>query len=55
MFADSLSSSLLWNIAMNLILKLVTQFFKNRGLGITEAVCSHLLGHTLVSECPILF
>lgn len=55
MFADIQSSSLLWNIDINFTLKVVTHFYKNRGLKMTKAVFSHLLGHTVVSESPILF
>lgn len=36
MFADIQSSSLLWNIDINFTLKLVTYFYKNRGLEITK-------------------
>lgn len=54
-FADKQSSSLLWNIDINFMLKVGTHFFKNRKFQITKAVFSHLLGHILVSESPVLF
>lgn len=52
MFSENQSSSLLWNIAINCMLKVATHFFKNKGLEITKAMFSWLLGHTLV---PVLF
>ena len=55
MFAENQFSSLLWNIAINCMLELVTHFFKNKGLEITKAMFSYLLGHTLVPESPVLF
>ena len=55
MLAENQSSSLLWNIAINCMLKEATHFFANEGLEITKAAFSYLLGYTLVPESPVSF
>ena len=55
MFAEYQSFSLLWNIAINCMLKVATHFFANEGLEITKAALSYLLGYTLVPESPVSF
>lgn len=44
MLAENQSSSLLWNIAINCMLKVATHFFANEGLEIIKAAFSYLLG-----------